>query len=62
VGATEIVTVVLLDVPAQPKTKTAAQLRPRNSRRRMKILTGGAGTPFKRRNQKKADDTEKHNL
>jgi hypothetical protein len=50
VGATEIVTVVLLDVLPQPKTKTAAQLRQRNSRRRMKILTGGAGTPLKRRN------------
>jgi hypothetical protein len=46
VGATEIVmAVVLLDVPAQPASKTVAQLRPRN-RRRMKILTGGAGGPI----------------
>jgi len=59
VGATEIVVVaVLLDVPAQPASKTAAQPRPRCSTRRMKILTGGAGAPFKSRNQK-ADSTDR---
>jgi hypothetical protein len=52
VGATEIVTVVLLDVLPQPETKTAAQLRPRNSRRRMKILTGGAGDPIQTQESK----------
>jgi hypothetical protein len=52
VGATEIVTVVLLDVLAQPKTNTAAQLRQRNSRRRMKILTGGAGHPIQTQESK----------
>ncbi len=46
VGATEIVMVVLLDVPAQPENKTAAQPRLRNKGRRMKILTGGAGDPI----------------
>src|SRR6266436_2054191 len=36
IGATEIVTVVLLDVPAQPENRTAAQAKLRNKRRRMK--------------------------
>src|SRR4029077_10049401 len=45
-GATEIVTVALLDVPAQPENKTAKQPRLRNNGRRMQILTGGAGDPI----------------
>ena len=45
IGATEIVTVVLLDVPAQPENREVTQPRPRNKRRRMKVLTGGAGVP-----------------
>jgi hypothetical protein len=53
VGATDIVTVaVLLDVPAQPASKTAAQPRPRYSTRRMKILTGGAGGPIQKQDSK----------
>jgi len=48
IGATEIVTVVLLDVPAQPENRTAAQAKLRNKRRRMKVLTGGAGVPIQK--------------
>src|SRR4029077_1347571 len=53
VGATDIVTMaVLLDVPAQPASTTAAQPRPRSSTRRMKILTGGAGGPIQKQESK----------
>src|SRR6266446_4662078 len=48
IGATEIVAVVLLDVPAQPENRTAAQAKLRNKRRRMKVLTGGAGVPIQK--------------
>src|SRR5713226_367845 len=53
VGATEIVTVVLLDVPAQPKNRTETQARPlSNDAQRMKILTGGAGVPIQKQESK----------
>src|SRR6266852_5427838 len=53
VGATEIVMVVLLDVPAQPRNKTETQARPlRNDGQRMKILTGGAGVPRQKQESK----------
>jgi hypothetical protein len=53
VGATDsVIGLVLLAVPAQLTTKTAAQPRPRISRRRMKILTGrGRGSPFKKKSK-----------
>jgi len=62
VGATEMVTMaVLLDVPAQPASKTAAQPRPRCSiTRRMKILTGGAGGPIQKQ-ESKVDSTGQNN-
>jgi len=59
VGATDIVTMaVLLDVPAQPASKTAAQLRLRCKTRRMKILTRGAGGPIQKQ-ESKVDSTDR---